>query len=479
MTEKRQKQTQKGLAETGVTGRNSGLNRIGAEDVATRREEPSPETTRLMEAVVERGNMRKAYARLVRNKGAAGIDRMTVAELRPYLIRQWVEVKEQLLDGTYRPLPVRGKEIPKAGGKGVRKLGIPVVLDRLIQQALHQVLVPLFDPAFSEYSYGFREGRGAHGAIKQAREYVNAGRNWVVDIDLEKFFDRVNHDLLMAKVARRVKDKRILRLIRKFLQAGMMEDGLVTVRTDGTPQGGPLSPLLSNIMLDELDKELEKRGHKFCRYADDCNIYVRSEASGRRVKTSITRFLWRRLKLAVNEQKSAVDRPWHRKFLGYSMTAERTVRLKPAVGASGRFKEKVRELIRQGRGRNISRFIQEDLKPLLVGWANYYGLAEMKTEFEDLDGWIRRHLRCVQWRQWKNRRTRQKRLMQAGLTEERARMGARNRRGPWWNAAAPAMSEACSNAYFDKLGLPSLHQQIWMFRTRYQTAVYGTVRTVV
>jgi len=296
----------------------------------------------------------------------------------------------------------------------MRQLGIPTVTDRLIQQALHQVMYPLFDPGFSERSYGFRPGRSAHQAVRQAREYVSEVRRWVVDMDLEKFFDRVNHDILMARVARRVKDKRALRLIRRYLQAGMMEGGLVTQRAEGTPQGGPLSPLLSNILLDDLDKELEKRGHAFCRYADDCNLYVRSKRAGERVMASITRYLHERLKLRVNPEKSAVDRPWNRKFLGYSITSNRKPLLKAAPRSVERLKSKLRVLFRQGRGRNIPAFIRE-LAPILRGWINYFCLAEVKGIVEELDGWIRRKLRGLYWRQWKRSYTRAKKPDETGI----------------------------------------------------------------
>ncbi len=341
----------------------------------------------------------------------------------------------------------------------MRQLGIPTVVDRLIQQALHQVMTPLFDPGFSERSYGFRPGRSAHQAVRQAREYVSEGRRWVVDMDLEKFFDRVNHDILMARVARRVKDKRVLRVIRRYLQAGMMEGGLVTQRMEGTPQGGPLSPLLSNILLDDLDKELEKRGHAFCRYADDCNLYVRTKRAGERVMTSITRFLHERLKLRVNPEKSAVDRPWNRKFLGYSMTSNRQPLLKAASRSVERLKSKLRALFRQGRGRNIPAFIRE-LAPVLRGWVNYFCMAEVKDIMEELDGWIRRKLRGLLWRQWKRPYTRAKNLMKRGLDEARAWQSATNGRGPWWNAGASHMNAAFPKKFFDSLGLVSLLNQL-------------------
>jgi RNA-directed DNA polymerase len=337
----------------------------------------------------------------------------------------------------------------------MRQLGIPTVMDRLIQQALHQVLQPLFDPYFSESSYGFRPWRSAYQAVLQAREYATQGRRWVVDMDLEKFFDRVNHDVLMARLARRIKDKRALKLIRRFLTAGLMAGGLVSQRVQGAPQGGPLSPLLSNILLDDLDKELEKRGHAFCRYADDCNIYVRSRRAGERVLASITRFLEQRLKLSVNQEKSAVDRPWNRKFLGYSMTWHKRPRLKAAPESVSRLKGKLKVILRRGRGRSLSNVIAE-LKPMLRGWSNYFRLEERKEILLELDGWIRRKLRCILWRQWKRSLTRAKNLMKRGLKEERAWISATNGRGPWWNSGASHMNEAFKKRFFDDMGLLSL-----------------------
>jgi RNA-directed DNA polymerase len=405
--------------------------------------------------VVERGNMRAAYAQVMRNHGAAGVDAMPVEALKSYLDTHWQPIKEHLLNGTYTPSPVRKVEIPKPDGKGMRVLGIPTVVDRLIQQALHQALAPIFDPTFSESSYGFRPGRSALDAVKAALGYVAEGRRWVVDIDLEKFFDRVNHDILMSRVARRIKDKRALLLIRRYLQAGMMEGGIVGQRTEGTPQGGPLSPLLSNILLDDLDKELEQRGHRFCRYADDCNIYVQTEASGTRVMESVTRFLEEKLRLRVNAGKSAVARPWKRKFLGYSMTSERTPRLKPAGESVKRLKKKIKEQTRRGRGRSLKSVIEE-MNPLLRGWMQYFRLTAVKLLFEDLDGWIRRRMRCILWKQWKWPYTRATKLIRRGLDEQRAWKSATNGRGPWWNAGASHMNEACPKKFFESLGLVSL-----------------------
>ena len=432
---------------------------LGASKGTAVREALEPETEQLMEAVVERENMRLALRQVERNSGAAGVDKMTVEQLRPYLREHWQRIKAELLADDYHPQPVLKVEIPKPGSKGMRTLGIPTVIDRLLQQAVHQVISPPFEPDFSESSYGFRPHRSAQQAVLKAREYVSEGRRWVVDIDLEKFFDRVNHDILMSRLARRIKDKRVLRLIRRYLQAGMMSNGLATARREGTPQGGPLSPLLSNILLDELDKELERRGHKFCRYADDCNIYVQSRSSGERVMKSITSFLDRRLRLKVNAEKSAVARPWERKFLGYSLTSNRKPRLKVAKESVKRLKGKLREIFRRGQGRNLGQLIADELTPLLRGWMNYFRLAEVKGVFEELDGWIRRKLRGVIWRQWRRTITRAKGLMQRGLDKLRAWESANNGRGPWWNAGASHMHTAFPKSYFDRLGLWSLLDQ--------------------
>lgn len=420
----------------------------------------NPEDTKLVERMVERENMTKAYARVMRNKGSAGIDKMTVEELMPHLKRNWAGIKEELLNGTYKPKPVKSVEIPKAGG-GTRQLGVPTVLDRLIQQALHQVLSPIFEPEFSDFSYGFRKGRSAHEAILQAKRYQEEGRNWVVDMDLEKFFDRVNHDILMARVGRKVKDKRIRRLIRSYLNAGVMEGGIVSARDMGTPQGSPISPLLSNILLDDLDKELDKRGHAFCRYADDSNIYVRSEKAGRRVLDSITRFVEKKLKLKVNQGKSAVARPSRRKFLGYSfMRNKERIKVRVPKESIRKIKKKLKQVFRQGRGRNLEKFIKEMLNPVIRGWINYYKLVETRLFAEDLDGWVRRKLRAILWRQWKRSWTRRCKRMGAGLAEERAVTSAFNRRGPWWNAGASHMNEAFPMNFFDKLGLVSTLKEL-------------------
>jgi len=438
------------------SGRNPQDRRAGASNTTARRDEPNLDMTQLMERVIERSNMTQALIRVERNKGAAGVDHMPVGSLRAHLKDQWSKVKEQLLNGSYKPQPVRRVEIPKPGGSGVRKLGIPTVLDRLIQQSLGQVLNPIFDPGFSDSSYGFRSGRSTHQAVQQARKQVESGKRWVVDMDLEKFFDRVNHDILMARIARKVKDKRVLLLIRRYLQAGILENGLITASGEGTPQGGPLSPLLSNILLDDLDKELESRALTFCRYADDCNIYVKSRRAGERVLASITSFLERKLKLKVNGDKSAVARPWQRKFLGYSMTVQLKPRLKVADQSVKRLREKLKEAFHRGQGRNLGKFIEQELNPLLRGWGNYFILAEVRITFEELDGWIRRRLRQLLWKQWKRRSARSAHLMKRGLSKERAHKSSANGRGSWWNSGAPHMNEAYPKSYFDKVGLISL-----------------------
>ena len=436
---------------------------MGASNVTATKESSWTEArTRLMEEVVGRDNMMAAYHRVRSNQGAPGIDRMTVGELKAHLMECWPRIREELLEGRYLPQPVRKVEIPKPGG-GVRMLGIPTVMDRLIQQALYQVLMPLFDPDFSEHSYGFRPERSAHQAIQAARRYVAGGRRWVVDVDLEKFFDRVNHDILMSRIARKVKDRQVLRLVRRYLQAGMLEGGMVSQRAEGTPQGGPLSPLLSNILLDELDKELEKRGHAFCRFADDCNVYVQSRRAAERVMASMTQLLEGRLKLKVNVAKSAVDRPWNRTFLGYSMTWHKNPRIKVSDSSVERLKAGLRQIFRRGRGRSLQRVIEES-KPKLRGWIAYFRLAEVKGIFEDLDGWVRRKLRCILWRQWKRPYTRARKLMQRGLPEPVAWKSATNGRGPWWNSGASHMNNAIRKSYFDKAGLVSLSDQLRRFQ---------------
>lgn len=439
-------------------GRKPEAARVGGSNFPGGEEPSGSREPDLIERMLERGNMLRAMQAVIANGGAAGVDGMEVGELRDYLLKQWAGLKEQILNGTYEPRPVRRVDIPKPGG-GTRMLGIPTVVDRLIQQAIHQILSPLWEPEFSPHSYGFRPGRSAAQAVKAAQSYVNTGQRWVVDMDLEKFFDRVNHDVLMARVARRVKDRRMLKLIRRYLQSGIMQDGLVAPREEGTPQGGPLSPLLSNILLDDLDKELEKRGHHFCRYADDCNIYVGSQRAGERVLASLTTFLREKLKLTVNPQKSAVDRPWKRKFLGFSLTNQKVTRVRVAPLSVERFKDKLREKFREGRGRNLKTFLGS-IQRLLRGWAGYFSVAETRQVFEDLDQWLRRKLRCMEWRKWKRPWTRLKRLIALGLDRERARASAFNGRGPWWNAGASHMNAALPTSYFRKLGLLSLMEEV-------------------
>ena len=421
------------------------------------------DTSRLLDSVLESANLYEAYKRVVGNHGAPGVDGMTVEELGPYLKVHWAEIREQMLLSRYMPQAVRGVEIPKADG-GKRLLGIPTVLDRFIQQAIHQTLAPIYDPTFSDSSYGFREGRSTHGAVIRARGYVEEGYRWVVDIDLEKFFDRVNHDILMSRLGKRIKDKRLLGIIRRYLQAGLLHGGLVSPKEEGTPQGGPLSPLLSNILLDELDKELERRGHRFVRYADDSNVYVKSEEAGKRVLDSITRWLEKKLKLKVNREKSAVDRPWKRKFLGYSMTANHEPKLKISPKSIERLKAKLREIFKKGRGRKLETVIKE-LKPKLTGWIAYYRLTKVKGILTQLDQWIRRRLRCIIWRQLKRVYARAKALIHRVLSEERAWRSATNQRGPWWNAGAPHMNQAYPKSYFEKLGLVSLEVKLRTYQS--------------
>ncbi len=378
----------------------------------------------LMEQVVCRTNMLEAHKRVLRNKGSAGIDGVGVYELWGYCGEHWARIKEELLSGRYKPQAVRQVVIPKPNG-GERLLGIPTAIDRLIQQAILQVLQPIFDPHFSEHSYGFRPMRSAQDAVKAAQYYQHEGYRWVVDIDLKAFFDQVNHDMLMARVARRIKDKRVLKVIRGFLQAGVLAGGVVSQRSMGTPQGGPLSPLLSNILLDDWDKELEKRGHRFARYADDCNIYVKSRRAGERVMASLKTFLETRLRLMVNESKSKVDRPWNTKFLGYSFTWHRKAKLKPAPESVKRFKQALKAHFRRGRGRKLSTVIKS-LTPMLRGWMNYFRLSEVRGVFEKLDQWLRRRLRLIIWRQCKRSRTRVRMFTKRGFTLDHARQCAYN-----------------------------------------------------
>jgi len=411
-------------------------------------------TDKLVEEACEKENLKEALRRVKANAGAAGVDGMTVKELPDYLRENWPRLKAQLLSGTYRPQPVRRVEIPKSGG-GMRKLGIPTVVDRFVQQAVLQVLQKRWDPTFSECSYGFRPGRSAHQAVEKAQEYIQQGYDWVVDLDLEKFFDRVNHDVLMSRAARRISDKRMLKLIRGFLNSGVMENGLVGPTDEGTPQGGPLSPLLSNLLLDELDRELEQRGHRFVRYADDCNIYVRSERAGRRVMEGVKRFLIRKLRLKVNETKSAVAQPKDRKFLGFSFVCGESVKRCIAPQTIRRFKERIRELTRRTRGISIERMIGE-LRPYMLGWRNYFGFCETPSILKDLEGWTRRRLRCLLWKQWKRGKVRFRELRSRGVKEALAAQTAGSAHGPWRLSHSPGVQHALPNTFFDSLGLPTL-----------------------
>ena len=407
-----------------------------------------------MEAIVEHENLKKALAQVKRNKGAAGIDGMTVDDLPAYLKEHWPTIRVQLLAGIYRPQPVRRVEIPKASG-GMRPLGIPTVLDRFIQQAAMQALQAEWDRTFSEASFGFRPGRSAHQAVERAQEYIASGHGTVVDIDLEKFFDRVNHDILMGLVAKRVTDKRILKLIRGFLTAGALADGLISPTEEGTPQGGPLSPLLSNLMLDVLDRELEKRGHRFVRYADDCNIYVRSQRAGERVMASIEQFLAKRLKLKVNKAKSAVGKPSVRKFLGFCFTSGKEPRRRIAPPALARFKSRVRELTWRTRGASLAQIVKE-LSGYLIGWRGYFGFCETPSTLRKLDEWTRRRLRAIAWKQWRRGRTRYAELRRRGVGRDLAARSAGSPRGPWRLSNSPALTIALSNAFLFSLGLASL-----------------------
>jgi RNA-directed DNA polymerase len=410
-----------------------------------------------MEEVCERENLREAWRRVKANKGSAGVDGITIGGLSDYLKQHGSAIRKQLLNGTYEPKPVRRVEIDKPDG-GVRKLGIPTVLDRLIQQAVMQVLQKRWDRTFSDHSYGFRPGRSAHQAVARAQQYIAEGYGWCVDFDLEKFFDRVNHDKLMGQVAKRVEDKRLLKLIRAFLNAGVMENGLVSPSVEGTPQGGPLSPLLSNLVLDELDRELERRGHRFVRYADDCNLYVRSERACQRVMESVARFITQKLKLKVNETKSAVARPQERKFLGFSFSAGPEVKRVIAPKALDRFKRRVREITRRAKGVSMRTTIDE-LAPYMRGWRGYFGFCETPEVLTGLTRWVRMRLRAAMWRQWKTPRRRREALIELGVRSRLASNTAGSGLGPWYLAKAKALSVGLSNAYFKSLGLPSLVEE--------------------
>ena|ERR687891_613782 len=427
----------------------------GTETVMAKRRTESPTISEQpMEEVIERENRREALRRVKANKGSPGVDGMTVEEIEGYLEEHWPAIREQLLSGSYKPQPVKRVEIAKPEG-GMRKLGIPTVLDRFIQQAVMQVLQRRWDLTFSPHSYGFRPKRSAHQAVAQAQQYIAEGYRWVVDIDLEKFFDRVNHDKLMGEVAKRITDKRMLKLLRAYLNAGVMENGLVSSMEEGTPQGGPLSPWLSNILLDELDGELEKRGHRFVRYADDCNVYVRSQRAGRRVMESLAKFIVVRLKLRVNSEKSAVGQPWQRKFLGFSFTANREPKRRIAPQAVKRFKQRVRKLTRRTRGVRLEEMVKQ-LAVYLCGWREYFVFCQTPSILQRLEEWVRRRLRAKVWKQWKRSKRRFAELRKRGVDRRQAAQTAGSAHGPWRLANSPALKMALPNAYFNSLGLPPL-----------------------
>ena len=458
MSDKRQKTRQMMLAFSEESrGEAPSASGGGSESLAVKRqtESPAPSTERLMEEVAERENLNAAYKRVKANGGSPGIDGMTVQEFGAYLKEHGAAIRQRLLEGTYEPQPIKRVEIPKPDG-GMRKLGIPTAVDRLVQQAVMQVLQSRWDRTFSRHSYGFRPNRSAHDAVAQAQRYVAEGYRWIVDIDLEKFFDRVNHDILMGRVAKRITDKRVLKLTRAFLGAGVMENGLTSPTDEGTPQGGPLSPLLSNLLLDDLDRELERRGHRFTRYADDCNIYVRSARAGQRVMEGVCAFLTNTLKLKVNEAKSAVARPWERKFLGFSFTNhKKDPKRRIAPKALLRFKERIREITRRTRGVDQETMVKQ-LGTYLTGWRGYFAFCQTPFVLRDLDSWIRRRLRGVVWKQWKRGRTRFAELRRRGVTKDSAASAAGSPHGPWRLSRSPALSTAFPDAYFASLGLPRL-----------------------
>jgi RNA-directed DNA polymerase len=437
--------TEEGASSTAVRG--------DAEPVVAKCEPERPAVTNpLMEAVCERENLKKALRRVKANKGSPGVDGMTVEQLPDYLRAHWPQHRDELLRGTYRPSPVRRVEIPKPDG-GVRKLGVPTVLDRLVQQAVLQVLQPIFDPTFSDHSYGFRPGRSAHQAVAAAQKHLASGYRWVVDLDLEKFFDRVNHDILMSRIARRIGDKRLLLIIRRFLQAGMMQDGVCVTREEGTPQGGPLSPLLANLLLDDLDQLLDNRGHRFCRYADDCNIYVRSLTAGQRVMESVTRFLEGKLKLRVNREKSAVAPVGERKFLGHRLLLNGKLGISPT--SVNRAKERIRQITSRNRGVNFAQVIVE-LNLFLVGWLTYYRFAAFRAELTRMDEWMRRRLRCYRLKQRKRGKSISGLLRKLGVSAASASRVGSSGKGPWRIADCPPVHRALSLRWFHSQGLVSL-----------------------
>ena len=412
--------------------------------------------------ILSRENMLLALKRVEQNKGSHGVDMMPVQNLRQHIVENWPSIKKAILKGTYKPMPVRRVEIPKPDG-GVRLLGIPTVTDRLIQQAISQVLSKIYDPMFSEHSYGFRPNRSAHDAVRKAKGYIRDGYRWVVDMDLEKFFDKVNHDRLMSTLAKRIQDKALLKLIRKYLQAGVMINGVVSSTDKGTPQGGPLSPLLSNIVLDELDKELETRGHKFVRYADDCNIYVKSKRAGERTMASVRRFVEEKLRLKVNEEKSAVDRPWKRKFLGFSFTSSEEPKVRIAKESVKRMKKKVREITSRKVPYPIEYRIQR-LNQYLIGWCGYFALADTRSIFSKLDGWIRRRLRMCLWKEWKKPKTKIRNLIKLGVPTWKAYEWGNSRKGYWRIANSPILHQTLGNSYWRSRGLRSLQERYEFLR---------------
>ncbi|ANB59628.1 group II intron reverse transcriptase/maturase [Anoxybacteroides amylolyticum] len=416
----------------------------------------------LMERILSRGNLLTALKRVEQNKGSHGIDGMSVKDLRRHLYENWDSLREELRTGTYQPAPVRRVEIPKPNG-GVRMLGIPTVTDRFIQQAIAQVLTPIFDPTFSENSYGFRPNRRAHDAVRKAKEYIKEGYRWVVDIDLEKFFDKVNHDQLMGILAKRIEDRILLKLIRKYLQSGVMINGVVQITEEGTPQGGPLSPLLSNILLDQLDKELEARGHQFVRYADDCNIYVKSWKAGQRVMKSVSTFLEQHLKLKVNREKSAVDRPWKRKFLGFSFTFHKDPKVRIAKESMERLKRKIREITSRSKPYPMEVRV-ERLNQYLTGWCGYFALADTPSKFKEIDEWIRRRLRMCEWKQWKKPKTRVRKLIGLGIPEYKAYEWGNTRKKYWRIAHSPILHKTLDNSYWSQRGLKSLYNRYEFLR---------------
>lgn len=456
MSDKRQKNRNESASKAGIGSEASDNAMRGSESLKANSETESlAATEHMLEEVLDKENLKEALQKVLENKGAAGIDGMKVEQLPAYLKVNWKRHRQELLEGRYAPRAVRKVEIPKADGKGKRMLGIPCAIDRFIQTALQQVFQKYWDGTFSQHSFGFRPGKSQHQAVEQAQEYVSSGLRWVVDLDLEKFFDRVNHDVLMSRIAKRVKDKRVLKLVRAYLNAGMMEDGLVKPTEEGVPQGGPLSPILSNLLLDDLDKELEKRGLRFVRFADDCNIYVASKRAGERVMQSITEFLSKRLRLKVNEEKSAVGRPWLRKFLGFTFTNQKLSRRRIAPASLKRVKDKIRRLTSRKRGNSL-RQIMEELTKYLRGWLGYFRHCQTPSVLAELEMWLRRKLRCLVWKRWKRGATRFKRLRAMGLSLNQARKGAGNgSHGPWRMSKTPALHIALSNAFFENLGLPT------------------------